>query len=71
MELSLSRMSDKMTLLEQEKKDSQCLVKDLEEQILILLTENRMLKEDTSEENEKEDISVQEELSEAALFSLK
>ena len=71
MELSLSRMSDKMTLLEQEKKDSQCLVKDLEEQILILLTENRMLKEDTSEKNEKEDISVQEELSEAALFSLK
>ena len=71
MELSLSRMSDKMTLLEQEKKDSQCLVKDLEEQILILLTENRMLKEDTSEKNEKEDISVQEELSVAALFSLK
>ena len=71
MELSLSRMSDKMTLLEQEKKDSQCLVKDLEEQILILLTENRILKEDTSEKNEKEDISVQEELSVAALFSLK
>ena len=71
MELSLSRMSDKMTLLEQEKKDSQCLVKDLEEQILILLTENRMLKEDTNKKNEKEDISVQEELSEAALFSLK
>ena len=71
MELSLSRMSDKMTLLEQEKRDSQCLVKDLEEQILILLTENRILKEDTSEKNEKEDISVQEELSVAALFSLK
>ena len=71
MELSLSRMSDKMTLLEQEKRDSQSLVKDLEEQILILLTENRILKEDTPEKNEKEDISVQEELSEAALFSLK
>ena len=71
MELSLSRMSDKMTLLEQEKRDSHCLVKDLEEQILILLTENRILKEDTSEKNEKEDISVQEELSEVALFSLR
>ena len=67
MELSLSRMSDKMTLLEQEKSESQCLVKELEEQILILLTENRMLRENTSEKSEKEDISVQEELSEAAI----
>ena len=67
MELSLSRMSDKMMLLEQEKSESQCLVKELEEQVLTLLRENRMLREDT-EKSEGGHISVKDELEKITLF---
>jgi len=62
MELSLSRMSDKMMLLEQENRESRCLVKELEGQVVTLMKENRILREITSDTNERKHISVQEEL---------
>ena len=62
MELSLSRMSDKMMLLEQENRESRCLVKELEGQVVTLMKENRILRESTSDTNERKHISVQEEL---------
>ena len=62
MELSLSRMSDKMMLLEQENSESLGLVKELEEQVVTLMEENRHLREKTKYADEEDCFSVKEEL---------
>ena len=68
MELSLSRMSDKMMLLEQENSESLGLVKELEEQVVTLVEENRHLREETKYADEEDRLSVKEELRDEKLF---
>ena len=62
MELAMSRMSDKVVLLEQENRESRCLVKEMEEQVSRLVEENRILREETSEGKEEEHFSMKDEL---------
>ena len=68
MELSLSRMSDKMMLLEQENSESLGLVKELEEQVVTLVEENRHLREETKYADEEDRLSVKEELGDEKVF---
>jgi hypothetical protein len=68
MELSLSRMSDKMMLLEQENIESMGLVKELKEQVVTLMEENRHLREKTKYADEEDRFSVKEELGDEKVF---
>ena len=68
MELSLSRMSDKMMLLEQENSESLGLVKELEEQVVTLMEENRHLREETKFADVEDRLSVNEELGNEKVF---
>ena len=68
MELSLSRMSDKMMLLEQENSESLGLVKELEEQVVTLMEENRHLREETNYTDEEDRFSFKEELRDDKVF---
>jgi len=67
MELAMSRMSDKVVLLEQENRESRCLVKEMEEQVSRLVEENRILREETSEGKEEEHFSMKDELADNIL----
>ena len=68
MELSLSRMSDKMMLLEHENRESMGLVKELEEHVETLMEENRHLREETNYTDEEDRFSFKEELRDDKVF---
>ena len=68
MELSLSRMSDKMVFLEQENRESMGLVKELEEHVETLMEENRHLREETNYTDEEDRFSFKEELRDGTVF---
>ena len=52
-DLAMSRMSDRMSLLEQENSESRCLVKEMQEQMESLVDENRILRGDIYHRNEE------------------
>ena len=51
--LAMSRISDRMSLLEQENSESRCLVKEMQEQMESLVDENRILRGDIYHRNEE------------------
>ena len=64
MELSLSRMTDKLIHMEYQNKEGKYLIMQMEEQISTLLMENRLLREKAMEEKVEALMTVEEELKE-------
>ena len=63
LELVISRMTDRLILLEQENREGRCLMMQMEEQMSALIKENRQLKESFMEK-EMEAMSVEDEFNE-------
>ena len=57
-DLAMSRMSDRMSLLEQENSERRCLVKEMQEQMASLVEEIRILRGDIYDRNEEKYISI-------------
>ena len=63
LELVISRMTDRLILLEQENREGRCLMTQMEEQMSALIKENRQFKESFIEK-EMEVMSVEDEFNE-------